>query len=251
MPTVCALAWLKQAAEQQYPGWYCQTISDYRLFKGIVFDGSEPANCTIELTLSEQSDRYIDLDARIASSSAQGKPVFHYAAQLRLNRDPLLAPRFKGELSNGQGTSATGLYRDGTLFHGESLQGIKALVHCDEQRLQLRCQLNEKATEKSGEFCLSQSNIFANDLVYQAMLVWVRKQHDMGSLPSATGQWLMYREVENTEPFDLLLKVNSFSRNQLLADIQLIDQNGVLIAEVKDAAVTGSDNLKQLFKPRK
>ena len=216
-----------------------------------MFDGSEPTSCTIELTVSEQSDTHIDIDARIASSNAQGKPVFHYAAKLRLSRDPLTAPRFEGELNPGQGTPAADCYRDGTLFHGESLQGLKTIVHCDEQQLQLRCLINASAAAKSGEFSLSQSNIFANDLVYQAMLVWVRKQHDMGSLPSATGQWLMYREVHNAEPFDLLLQVNSFSRNQLLADIQLIDQNGWLIAEVKNAAVTASDNLKQLFKPSK
>jgi hypothetical protein len=134
------------------------------------------------------------------------------------------------------------------LFHGDSLQGIDTLERCDEQGLLLNCQVPKVARKKKGEFALNQSNIFANDLVYQAMLVWVREQKGLGSLPSSTLKWSVYREAKVGEKFSLNLDVKEASDSKLVADIQLIDANSKLLAEIESAEVTASESLNDLFK---
>ena len=100
-----------------------------------------------------------------------------------------------------------------------------------------------------------QSNIFANDIAYQAMLVWVKKQLGLGSLPSSTQSWTVYREVAVGERFYLQLNVVKSSakgkqRGSLVADIQMIAENMQLLSEIKSAKVTASANLNDLFLPK-
>jgi len=151
------------------------------------------------------------------------------------------------------------LYSNGTLFHGPSLQGISEILECNEQGLLLRCQVPAVAVEKQGDFPLSnsgnQSNIFANDLAYQAMLVWVKKELGLGSLPSSTQSWTVYREVTLDECFYLQLTVVKSSgkgkqRGALTANMQLISENNEVLSEITSAKVTASANLNDLFLPK-
>ena len=118
------------------------------------------------------------------------------------------------------------------------------------------------ASLKQGEFPISplnsaseHSNIFANDIAYQAMLVWAKKQLGLGSLPSSTQSWTVYRDVSLGENFYLKLTVVKSSgkgkqRGSLVADIKMIDENNRLLSEIKSAKVTASANLNDLFLPK-
>jgi hypothetical protein len=150
--------------------------------------------------------------------------------------------------------AAAELYQNGTLFHGQSLQGISHLVACNEQGLVLACQVPKLASNKQGDFSMSTDNIFANDLVYQAMLVWTQKILGLGSLPSTTRSWHTFANVQPEQRFYVSLAVvqapvkNAKLHNaKVTADVSLIDQQGQCLALVKGVEVTASDNLQGLF----
>ena len=87
------------------------------------------------------------------------------------------------------------------------------------------------------------------------MLVWVKKQLVLGSLPSSTQSWTVYREVALGERFYLQLNVIKSSgkgkkRGALTADIQFISENKQVLSEMKSAKVTASANLNDLFLPK-
>lgn len=251
---------MADAAEAAYQGYHYQGLEQYKLFKGVVFDGSEAGEYHIDLTLLEgydqqSNDQTLKVAAKVSSLNAKGKPVFHYAAELLLGSKPLAGKSVDDNLPTLATTSTTptptpeaqALYNDGTLFHGESLQGIIDVIRCDKQGLLLACQVPAVAVEKQGEFPLSQGNIFADDLVYQAMLVWVRRQLGLGSLPSSTLGWTVYSHPQAGEAFYLQLTVVKQTGNSLIADIKLINQHKQLLAEVQSAQVTGSESLANLF----
>ena len=259
LPTVCAIAWMADAAESIQSGYHYYGFENYKLFKGIVFDGSEAQQYFIDLNEKSSSNGDIQnsdalyFEVKISSINSKGKPVFHYAAELILKSnlqhnvlsDVVLGPEF----SSSNAIDAKDLYRDGTLFHGESLQGIQEILKCDQKGLILACKVPSCAENKQGDFPLISHNIFANDLVYQAMLVWVRKQMGMGSLPSTTQQWFTYQQVLSEQAFYLRLTVVDQTDTKLLADIELISAEGKLMASIKSAEVTVSENLNDLFKP--
>jgi len=257
LPTVCAIAWMSDATTAVYSDYQYLGFEDYQLFKGVIFDGSEARDYTIDLAPAEQSDEQgiVRVKVTIASINDAGKPVFHYGATLLMAKSAMAGVTFGDSLPTitGQVTpDAAALYNNGTLFHGESLQGISAIVSCDEQGLLLACQVPAIATVKQGDFPLSHNNIFANDLVYQAMLVWVRKQYGIGSLPTSTAAWTVYREVATDEVFYLELKVAEHNLDQrrgskAVCDIQLIAQDMSVIAQVKSAQVRASKSLNAMF----
>ncbi|SFD32776.1 type I polyketide synthase [Pseudoalteromonas denitrificans] len=260
LPTVCAIAWMSEAAISLYTGYHYQGLENYKLFKGLVFDGTQADEVNIDFKVLAQSADTLKLDAKISSTvsngSSNGKTVFHYGAELTLvrsrNETPVSAlelPVLKSDISD----EATALYLNGTLFHGESLQGITDVISCDDSSLLLGCSVPSIAQSKQGEFLLpvqpgsTSHNIFANDLVYQAMLVWVRKQLGMGSLPSKTLAWQVNREVMLGEAFYIDLKVVEQTASKLVADIALISEQKQILAQVKSAEVTISENLNNLF----
>ena len=253
---------MSEAAEAAYTGFHYQGLDNYKLFKGIIFDGNEASDYHIDMTAELINDDLI-VDSKISSTNAEGKLVFHYGAQLTLVSKLKANPEVSLVIPTS-GESAAALYTNGTLFHGPSLQGISEILECNEQGLLLSCQVPEVASAKQGDFvvpCLGntigkkQSNIFANDIAYQAMLVWVKKQLGLGSLPSSTQSWTVYREVAVGERFYLQLNVVKSSakgkqRGSLVADIQMIAENMQLLSEIKSAKVTASANLNDLFLPK-
>jgi len=258
-PTVCAIAWMRDASEKAYQGYHYQGLENYKLFKGVIFDGSEVSEYQIDMN-AEVVDEGTGLvvETKISSINAQGKIVFHYGAQLILVSQANVSPKVTLEIpTSAESTEA--LYSNGTLFHGPSLQGISEILECNDQGLLLRCQVPAIAALKQGDFPLSidgeQSNIFANDLAYQAMLVWVKKELELGSLPSSTDSWTVYREVKLNECFYLQLNVVKSSgkgkqRGALTADIQLISESNEVLSELKSAKVTASAALSEIFLPK-
>lgn len=256
LPTVCAMAWMADAAESIASGYHYIGLKNYKLYKGIVFDGTQSSDYLIDLNnLNTDDQNSLTLDVKISSNNHNGKPVYHYAAQILLGREKSTVPEVstlqhidtKMHDDHHYTEQATALYNNGTLFHGESLQGIRELVQCDEKGLLLACRVPEIAQTKAGQFPLSSHNIFANDLVYQALLVWVREQLAMGSLPSSTAEWTTYRQVKLGEMFYLQLSIIESSNSKVIADIALISADNRLLADIKSAEVTVSENLNNLF----
>lgn len=258
-PTVCAIAWMADAAESIYQGFKYRGLENYKLFKGIVFDGAQAEDYFIDLKLIDESAEQLRVDIKISSLNTKEKPVFHYAAEVilsskRINKKAsqlvLSDSLAKNEIVKSK-DDAKKLYQNGTLFHGDSLRGIEQVIECDNNGLLLACCIKHNAKKKQGEFPLGTNNIFANDLVYQAMLVWVRKQLGMGSLPSSTKNWKVYSEVNSEQSFYLKLTVVEQKPDKLIADISLINVNKVIMAEIESAEVTVSDSLNDLFKSSK
>ena len=279
LPTVCAIAWMSDAAQSVYSEYDYQGINDYKLFKGVTFDKATLAKKESKDYFVDMNTQVIDdgntllVDSKISSINDAGKIVFHYSGQVVLvakatqplikvdsSVENLVVSELADKLTSTTASEAKALYQNGTLFHGESLQGISHVIECDEQGLLLACKVPQVAQRKQGDFVIPENllsnthNIFANDLAYQAMLVWVKRELGLGSLPSSTQAWHVYGQVELGQTFYLQLNVVSSSgkggkRGKLVADINFISENGLLLAEMKSTKVTASDSLNEMFLP--
>ncbi|WP_245597656.1 type I polyketide synthase [Psychromonas aquimarina] len=250
-PTVCALAWMVEAAAETYTGYSCAGLRNYKLFKGIIFDGAQAEDYFIDLKLVSDSEDLLSVEVKVGSQKTAERSVFHYGATLLLSRTKADLPLYSGELpalSTEKQKSACELYENGTLFHGPSLQGFSAVNHCDQQGILLSCLIDGSATGLQGEFDVQVNNVFANDLVYQALLVWVRKQLGLGSLPSSTAAWTVYSQVPVDQPFYVKLTVTAQKGKKVIADVQMINADKQIMAAVTGAQVTASANLNDLFK---
>jgi hypothetical protein len=252
LPTVCAITWLRSHCESLYPDYAYQGIENFKLLKGIVFDGSQAAEYIIDSELLTQSENALSLDVTVASKNSQDKPVFHYKAVVNLAKTALSSSEtYQGNLPtllNKQSVEAKRLYTDGSLFHGHHLQGIQAIHQLDNTGLLLECLIDDAVLGVQGDFLLADNNVFANDLVYQALLVWTNKRLNLGSLPTSTAQWQVMREINVNEPFFIKLNIIKQTGQSVFGDILVIDKNNLIVSKVIGAEVTCSPRLMQLFR---
>jgi polyketide-type polyunsaturated fatty acid synthase PfaA len=258
LPTVCAMQWMRDAAET-----LCHvpvSIAEYKLLKGVIFDTNEPHLLQLELTQTDAGISALISSRLLNDPSAVMKP--QYQAQLVINKAILATDVAKptvGDSSLAQWAnmaplySGAELYQNGTLFHGPRLQGIKQVLAFDDAQLLCQVQLPSiNASDCQGfipSSALGGSQIFAEDLLLQAMLVWARLKYDAASLPSSTGECVTAWPFANGDKGYIQLDVVKHSGRMLVANVSLYHQDGRLSCQMLNAKVTISKSLNGAFIP--
>lgn len=251
LPTVCALAWMGNTAEQLYPGYKFFSAENYRVFKGIVFDESLADAYTVEVKEADKSlEGQILLDVLISSQTPQGKPRYHYGVRLQLLDQLPVAPHYaNADLSLTDGEPGAPLYTNGTLFHGPSFQGVRRILNYSPQRLTLECEMPNVSDAAQGQFAVQSFNPFLADVQFQSMVIWARRFYNAGSLPLRAQAGTYYGSPYAGAPFYVSLEVRSHSESGLVADIIAHDSDGKIYTRVDGAEVTISEQLNRLFTP--
>ncbi|MBO1894773.1 acyltransferase domain-containing protein [Shewanella sp. BF02_Schw] len=258
LPTVCAMQWMRDAAET-----LCHvpvSIAEYKLLKGVIFDTNEPHLLQLELTQTDAGISALISSRLVNDPSAAMKP--QYQAQLVINHVILAADVAKPTVSDSSLAhwanmtplfSGAELYQNGTLFHGPRLQGIAQVLAFDDAQLLCRVQLPQiNAADCQGfipSSALGGSQIFAEDLLLQAMLVWARLKYDAASLPSTTGECVTAWPFANGDKGYIQLDVVKHSGRMLVANVSLYHQDGRLSCQMLNAKVTISKSLNGAFIP--
>jgi len=254
LPTVCAQAWMIEAAaialgidSQSLTTRFMPQLNDYKLFKGVVFDGTEPTSLQLLLDVTEQGV----VKVKVSSFKADGKVQFHYAGDVSFSareNSTVVLPQ-EAELQRLRQASQQAYYQDGSLFHLDSLQGLKADLKTGDESLWFACQLPASHRQKASGFNLQQAHnqVFVNDLVYQAMLVWVRQNMGQGSLPSTTKAW-QYIAVPSSDNFLIQVERPSVNGQSVSANINVVSESGELLAKLEACEVTASESLNDKFK---
>ncbi len=251
LPTVCALEWMGNTAEQLYPGYTFSRAENYKVLKGIVFDETLAPSYTVEVREVDKSVRgRILLDVMISSQTPQGRLRFHYSVRLHLIDRPHVAPRYpNADLSLTDGEPGLPLYRNGTLFHGPSFQGVRRILNYSPQRLTLECEMPDVSEAMQGQFAVQSFNPFLADVQFQSMVIWARRFYNAGSLPLRAQAGTYYGSPQPGASFYVSLEVRSHSESGLIADIIAHDTEGKIYTQVEGAEVTISAQLNRLFTP--
>ena len=251
LPTVCALEWMGNTAEQLYPGYTFFRAENYRVLKGIVFDDSLAPVYTVEVKEMDKKEQLV-LDVLISSQTPQGKPRYHYSVRLYLRTQVLTrqVERYDHvDLSTTNVLPGAVLYTNGTLFHGPSFQGVRRVLNFTKEHLTLECEMPYVNEVDQGQFAVQSFNPFLADVQFQSMVIWARLVYGAGSLPLRAQAGEHYRIPAPGELFYVSLEVCSHLESSLIADIIAHDASGEIYCRVSGAEVTISAQLNRLFMP--
>lgn len=246
LPTVCAHELMRQVAQYLCVDKKVIALTNYKLYQGVVFDGFESIELLFDYSL-EQVDLNTQLNIKIASHKANGAVQYHYGAELILADavDTKANIDIASVLGNNPlNEKCLAYYQNGCLFHGPSLQGLQHVLAFDSNGLTLQIKLNNN--HALAPSFTSDSHVFANDLAYQALLLWVFKQHDLNSLPTATQSWQFY-QTPNDDEMILSLTIIETNQHKTIADIDWFDTKGNVIAIIKGVEVTHAKGLRDKF----
>lgn len=252
LPTVCAVSWFINACESLHPGYQFYSVSDYRVFKGIVFDETTANEYSLALREVEKSSDALIISGKISSELPDGKLRYHYQAQIELRKTiperPILSSFNLSEESPVDGRS---LYDSKVLFHGPRFQGILQVLNISSAGLTTKCLLPHFPIEEMGQFPVNTFNPYIADIHLQSLLIWANSQMGSVGLPLQIAKGTQFHPV----PFDALsyatMIVKSSTPHKLVADVTSHDRDGYVFSQVVDAEITMNGNLFDLFKENK
>jgi NAD(P)-dependent dehydrogenase (short-subunit alcohol dehydrogenase family) len=250
LPTVCAAGWMIGTCEQLYPGYRFAKIWDYRALKGIVFDESlaEMYVMDVKARPAEDVEDGIAFDTLIWSETSSGLPRYHYSAQVVLRRElPARPDAVAVTMAAPDHLDGATFYRDGTLFHGPSFQGIQEVLRIDEEGLTMRCRLPALSWETQGQFAVNSFNPYLTDVQLQSLLVWSKRTFGYGGLPLRIQGAIQYRTTRFGEETFASMQVQASTPRSLVADVIVHDKAGVPYMKVLGAEITLSERMNALF----
>jgi len=252
LPSATALSWMANICERINPSQTFFECNNFQVLKGVVFDKTQADSYQVDVKEVLNEGNISRLEVTISSTKDDGKPVWHYRAEIAVAKEIPEVPLYtQSDLNETQSTTGETLYSDGTLFHGSLFQGIEKVVNNSMKKLTLLCNLDKIKDKEQGQFPISSINPFATDLMFQAMLVWVREHRHLGSLPLKFLKVMSYKTIPNKEDFYISLDVDSTSDTNMKADVVIHDQKGNIYSRAFGAEVTVSESLNAIFKPKK
>ena len=248
LPIIHASNWMAQASVDFYPGFYLHKVQQAKLFKGIVFDGTEVDQYGLKMVEVEKNAEKIVVKLIIFSDSGAKLPLNHYGAEITLlaalpNAPVLPIPDVKNmQLAM---PDASVIYKDGTLFHGTDFQGVQQVLQLNEKGVLLLCEHPGVSPERQGQFPVKAINAFLTDIMYQSLLIWVRRFKDCASLPLRT-EWVeVYDALPFGKKFYVALEVVQVDDFGMEADITAFDVlTGKMYLKSHRAGVTMSRDLQ-------
>jgi NAD(P)-dependent dehydrogenase (short-subunit alcohol dehydrogenase family) len=249
LPNVCSVVWIATTCEQMYPGYRVFCWKDLKVLKGIVFDESLADEYILSLDeVTKVRSGQLRLKCLIWSELPDGKFRYHYSTEVTLVQTMPPPPQYESfDLRPDPAVSQLDPYRDGTLFHGSTFQGIVRVLNLSGQRITLECVIPWVSNERRSQFHNRVLDAIALDVQYQGTLIWVRQFHQAGSLPLSCQLGEQFQPVPIGKVVYVSIEVVASTPAKLVANIVTHDDRGLVYARVLGAEVTISQQLNRLF----
>lgn len=249
LPIVFALSWMADSCSNQYPGYSFYQCRNMQVLKGIIFQREQTDDYQMEITqLVTTNIDSIDLAVSVNSQGKGRLPVFHYKCEITLKKTVEPAPvHFLTAAMEDSAIEKPAFYKDGTLFHGPSLQGIKKVLVIDEQMMVLNCSNPATTAKQQGQFSIKAMNHYVADVMLQAVVVWARKQYGNASLPLKIAKGIFYKPAPFEQETIIEVEITEKSKVKVISNIKCVDQQGGIYMELSGVEITLSKGLNQKF----
>lgn len=226
LPATCASGWLISACEASYPGWHFSRLLDFKVLKGVTFDGKiQEYEITLEKQETNTGEKVIE--AVVTSATDKGRRIFHYSSTVILSRELPSAPVHPvtgfAKLAMVEGSN---FYEDGTLFHGPLFRGIQQVAFDQREKVITKINLPLMNDRTQGQFPVGSTNPFINDAIVQSLLIWSQENYAAPCLPSRLKEWVQYRPIPFGVPIWAVLTVTYHSEHAVAGDILVIGEDG-------------------------
>lgn len=251
LPFTYSIAWMVNTCEQFYPGYIFFSCSNCKILKGIVFDESLASEYVIDLKeINKYPDKEIELAVTIWSDTTTGRPRYHYRGDIMLMRQIPNPPTYKAfDKTENENCLSLSPYKDGTLFHGSSFQGIKRVLNISSKKLTLECINPIIDVEKHGQFSIQTLNPCTADIQNQGILIWVRHLYQAACLPSRCEKGEHFQDMPSGKKFYISIEVLSSNNTNVKANIISHDINGQVYSQEFSVEFIINKQLNSFFIP--
>lgn len=260
-PMACAIEWVIKTCEQFYPGYKRFVLNNFKVLKGIIFDGNEAREYTFKIQEKQKKDREsVELNITVFRKLENNKNIYHYSGEVILLSKIPVAPVYQS-FKNRQEQKTINIlpYQDGTLFHQGIFQGITKVLNISPNKITLECisSLRSQKLENSLGVKYDNSDLMdltiqsvLADIIMQSGLIWLQHFHQVAALPSRTGKVEFFRDFPVNQIFYVSTEILSCKNNKLVANIISHDNQGLIYCQAFNVEATISKSLKKMFVSR-
>nr|WP_104784307.1 type I polyketide synthase [Streptomyces sp. QL37]PPQ56489.1 beta keto-acyl synthase [Streptomyces sp. QL37] len=251
LPATAALGALVNTTER-VTGKPVTEVSAFKVFKGLVMDAAEGEGADasrLRLFIEPgpaTRPHAIEVLASAVDEAGRSRPS--YGASLSTDAPPVPADRT--DLARAARaairTDAAPLYRDGTLFHGPALRGIRSVLVAEEGLLLLGARLGDGLPARGAYHGRFHSPVIA-DLLLQSALVWVRRFRNRASLPMEIGSARFHAELPADQEFLIAVENVTSGPSGITCSITALDREGRVLQALDGVVVVEDPQLEGKF----
>ncbi len=257
-PMTCAVEWVANTCEQVYTGYKYFSLENFKVLKGITFDGNESQEYIFNIQeKNKKIGKKIELEVFVFSKIDNNKRRYRYSSKVTLLSLIPSRPLYQS-FNNKQDPEFINLepYQDGTLFQRGSFQGITKVLNINPQRINLEC-TGVYTWQKIQEYISNQGfnpnladvtvQSILTDITMQSGLVWLQHFHQTAALPSYIGKVEFFQDLPLDKIFYVATEILSYKNNKLTANITIHNNQGLIYYQAFNVEGTVSKRLKNLF----
>ncbi|HAE05670.1 MAG TPA: polyketide synthase [Richelia sp.] len=242
LPATCAVSWISDTCEKIYPGHKAFSCREFKVLKGITFNETLASEYFLDLQeIAKSADKHeVKFQGKIWSKNPQGKPIYHFSANIILLRDIPPAPiyqRLNLSLDNIITLTGKDFYQKGvsSLFHGPSFQQIKRVINRDQTKITTECFWQEISKQQQGQFPAYWINGFTTDLSTHGLWLWLSYFHQQICLPGGLSRYEQFEQIPDHTNFYVSCEITSKTVTGVSADFYIHDEKGKLYSQILGA----------------
>ena len=257
LPMALILEWAAEGALHRNPGLVLCGLDNLRLFKGVILDDRDPPTVDILAGKGVRSGSDYVVPIELRGTMGNGREVVHARAGVVLaDRHPIGMRRLNDRRLPDYPLRRDEIYGN-VLFHGPALQGIEQVEGCGPRAIAGRV-----ATAPSPSAWVDRplrgrwlTDPLAIDCAFQLVVLWSREQLGANSLPTAVGRYRQFRPGFGDKSVRVLAEIRQATDARAVADIEVLDNHGELVARldayecVVDSSLTQAFRRNQLIAP--
>ncbi len=250
LPLAVHLEWLAHAALHGNPGLVFHGFNDLRVTSAVQVDGAGPAHLRALAGRAVKQGKTFVVPVELRGRRRDGRDAVHSRAEIVLAAAlPPAPPADRPPAVSAVGYTVAEAYRD-RLFHGPELRGIEAVAGASYDAFIGTARPAPPPAEwfraplRSGWV----ADPLVLDASFQMMILWTQARHGTGSLPCFAGRYRQYRKGFPADPTTVVIRVRRDDGTFARADIDYLDADGRVVAQMQDYECVMEKTLNQAFR---
>ncbi len=246
LPVAVIIEWFAHGALHMNLGMQFIGFDDFRVLKGVTLKADE------SVCLRFLAGNIINKgDVALVPVELRSNDALHASAVIILadSHESNVLPQLKAvgkKYNKKQGE----YYNNGQLFHGQDLQGIKEITHCNDKGIAALVNAAPQPTAwmtqpiRSGWL----TDPLILDSAFQMMILWSFEKSGIASLPTAIASYRQYQRNYPKDNVKIVVSVNQCTDHRANAAIEFLDSKGQLIALMDGYQCVRDASLETAFK---
>ncbi len=250
LPIALHIEFLAHAALHGNPGLLFHGFNELRIMQAVKLDEDDSLALRAYAGKAVKQDKFFIVPVELRGKPKDGREMLKSRAEIVLVAALPKPPAADRPPAAPPYPHSVEIAYSEFLFHGPELHGIASITGASE--LAFLGTANPAPPPADWFHYPLRSSWIADPMIvdcsFQLMCLWSKFQHQAGSVPNFVGRYRQYRRQFPDSPASLVVRITRDNGTFARADIDYLDPDGVVIAQVQDYECIIEKSMNQAYR---